>query len=179
MAQILLIPWLVVALAFAFVLALFVSSSQAQTVKSSIQIMSGRQSCTVCAGANASGSSAVYSMPHYQSSPSLSGASARFFLGGSTPYSDALWWKQLGANNGITHFVYDLYFYLTTPQYSQALEFDVNQSNGSKKFIFGTQCNLRGGSVWDVWDARYGTWRSTGIPRGLRMAPPHLGVLPR
>lgn len=164
MAQILPTRWSMFALAFALATTLFVSRSQAQILKSSIQKMSGWQSCTVCAGANASGTKAVYWMAQYQSSPSISGASAKFFLGGSTPYSDALWWKQLGANNGATHFVYDLYFYLQTPQSSQALEFDANQSNGSKKFIFGTQCNLKGGSVWDVWDARYGAWRSTGIP---------------
>jgi hypothetical protein len=87
----------------------------------------------------------------------------QFFLGGSIRYSDALWWKQLGAQNGATHFQYDVDFYLTTPQYAQSLEFDVNQSNGSRKFIFGTQCNIRNGGVWDVWDTAGGAWHSTGV----------------
>ena len=36
-------------------------------------------------------------------------------------------------------FVYDLYFYLNAPQFAQALEFDVNQSVGGYKHIFGVQ----------------------------------------
>lgn len=139
-----------------------VSSAGAQTVKSSIEQMSGWASCSVCAGTNGAGASAPHSMT-LVSSPALSGSSAKFHLGGSTPYANALWWKQLGANNSKTHFTYDVYFYLKTPSSAQALEFDVNQSNGSHKFIFGTECNIKGGHVWDVYDPKYGAWRSTGI----------------
>ena len=96
----------------------------------------------------------------------MSGSSRKFHLGGSNSYSNALWWKQLGANNSKTHFVYDVYFYLKAPSYAQALEFDVNQSNGHHKFIFGTECNIKGAHVWDVYDPRGGTWRSTGIHCG-------------
>ena len=157
-------PWSTINLAL-FVLSVMAlhSSANAQTVKSGVQKMSGWQHCTVCAGPNAAGPVAQYSMTQYQSSPSLSGGSARFFLGGNTPYSDALWWKQLGASNSKTHFTYDLYFYLKTPQYAQALEFDANQSNAQRKFIFGTECTIKSG-VWRVWDGKYATWRSTGIP---------------
>jgi hypothetical protein len=88
----------------------------------------------------------------------------QFSIGGGTPYSDALWWKQLGGNNGITHFQYDVDFYLTNPQFAQALEFDVNQSNGVYKFIFGTQCDIKDRQVWDVWDTAGHAWVSTGIP---------------
>ena len=140
-----------------------VSSASAQIVKSQIQAMSGWSSCTVCAGAGGNGTVAAMSMTQNQSSPSLTGHSTKFWIGGSKPYSDALWWKNLGGNNAITHFQYDVYFYLTTPQDAQALEFDVNQTNGQRWFIFGTQCNIRNGGVWDVWDAIAGAWRSTGI----------------
>src|SRR5215472_6258847 len=129
------------------------------TTFSLIAQMSGWQSCTTCAG----GSSAPYWTQQFVASPSLNGRSMQFFLGGSTPYSNALWWRQLGGNDAATHFVYDVQFYLTTPQYAQALEFDVNQSAGSRKFIFGTQCNIRDGGVWDVWDTANGAWRHTGI----------------
>jgi hypothetical protein len=133
------------------------------TTFSLIEKMSGWQSCTTCAGAGGNGTTAYYWDKQFVSSPSQNGASMQFFLGGSTPYSDALWWKQLGGNNSVTHFQYDVDFYLTTPQYAQSLEFDVNQSNGSRKFIFGTQCNIRNGGVWDVWDTANKVWRSTGI----------------
>jgi hypothetical protein len=133
----------------------------AQTVKSRIEQMSGWASCTTCAGVNASGPSAsIYSYSGV-SSPSLDGNSRIFHIASSSSYADALWWKQLGATSA-NNLVYDLYFYLKTPQYSQALEFDNNQANGSKRWVFGTQCNIAAGH-WDVWGNAAGKWISTGV----------------
>jgi hypothetical protein len=130
-------------------------------VQSDIDQMAGWQSCTTCAGAGGNGPTANFSMAQNVASPSMDGRSAQFNIGGTTPYSDALWWKQLGANNAAQNFKYEVYFYLTNPNVAQALEFDANQSNGSHKFIFGTQCNIRNGGVWDVWGGS--SWQSTGI----------------
>ncbi|HEY6270557.1 MAG TPA: Ig-like domain-containing protein [Terriglobales bacterium] len=132
-------------------------------VHSAIQTMPAWESCTVCAGPNAQGPVAQYAMGEHVASPSLSGQAAQFQISGSTPYADAIWWKQLGADNSKTHFQYDLDFYLTQPQLAQALEFDANQSIGNLKFIFGTQCNIKGDGAWDVWDTAGSAWRSTGI----------------
>jgi len=96
------------------------------------------------------------------SSPSLDGKSAHFWIGGNTPYANALWWKQLGANANASHFVYDLYFYYDNPDAVQALEFDGNQSVGGMKYIFGHQCNVAAGQ-WDVWDTAGAAWIHTGI----------------
>jgi hypothetical protein len=131
---------------------------------SDIDQMTGWQSCTTCAGIGGTGPVASFSMVQNQASPSLDGRSVKFSLGGSTPYSDALWWKQLGAVNTASNFKYDLYFYLTNPAAAQSLEFDSNQANGSRRWIFGTQCNVRNGGVWDVWGNANGNWLSTGIP---------------
>ncbi len=132
-------------------------------VFSSIDQMGGWQDCTVCAGIGASGPVAKYSIAQGISNPSMDGSSAQFWIGGTTPYANALWWKQLGANSSAHHFVYDLYFYLKTPQYAQALEFDVNQSVGGKKYIFGTQCDIRNDGQWEVWDGLAKAWRGTGV----------------
>ncbi|HET9165482.1 MAG TPA: hypothetical protein VFP11_05760, partial [Candidatus Angelobacter sp.] len=131
-------------------------------VKSNIDQMPAWDSCTVCAGANAAGPVATYSMIENQASPSLDGLAAKFSISGTTPYSDALWWKQLGAADTATHLKYDVDFYITNPGVAQALEFDNNQSNGVHKFIYGTQCNIKGGH-WDVWGNAAGNWLSTGI----------------
>ena len=133
------------------------------TVHSAIQTMPNWESCTVCAGPGAAGPVAQYAMGENVPTPSLSGRSAQFKISGPTPYADAIWWKQLGGDNSKTHFQYDLDFYLTQPQLAQALEFDANQSIGNLKFIFGTQCNIKGDGAWDVWDTAAATWRSTGI----------------
>ncbi|HYX53115.1 MAG TPA: hypothetical protein VE783_06670 [Candidatus Limnocylindrales bacterium] len=152
------------ALALAAVFTLSAISAQAQQTKSNIQAMTGWQNCTTCAGSGGAGPSAPHSMTQFQSSPSITGKAAKFWLGGSTPYSDALWWKQLGAANGTTHHIYDVYFYIKTPQYAQTLEFDSNQAVVNKKWIYGTQCSIKNHHDWDVWDTKGAAWRQTGIP---------------
>ena len=139
------------------------STATAQTVKSAIQAMSGWQSCSSCAGFGGTGPTSAISTQAGIASPSMSGNARVFSIAGTKPYSDALWWKQLGAANSATNLVYDVYFYLTTPQDAQALEFDNNQANGHMRWIFGTECNIAAG-VWDVYGNAQGKWLSTGIP---------------
>ena len=145
------------------------SSATAQTVKSGIQRMSGWQSCAACAGAGGAGPSASVSSSAGISSPSMSGSSRVFSIASGKSFANALWWKQLGAANGATNLVYDVWFYLKAPQNSQALEFDSNQANGHMRWIFGTQCNIAAG-VWDVYGNASGGWKSTGIHCGMPSA---------
>ncbi len=93
----------------------------------------------------------------------MNGNSTRFWIGAGKPYSDALWWRQLGAKPGARHFVYDLYFYLTSPTSPQALEFDVNQSVNGLKYIFSTECDIAYGHTWRVWDTKNWRWMNTGV----------------
>lgn len=143
--------------------ALGASAAFAGTTIYNIDQKSGWESCSVCAGAGGSGPSAYHSTKSGVSSPSRDGNSRQFFLGGSTPYSNALWWKQLGANNAIHNFKYDLYYYIKNPSAAQALEFDVNQSAYSKKYIFGTECDFKGTKTWHVYDPYNRAWKSTSI----------------
>jgi len=147
------------AIGIAAIVCALTTISLAGTDYTMIQSMSGWQTCDTCAGSG----STPHSMTQHRSSPSMTGNSTQYWLGGSTPYRNAIWWKQLGANPGASHFIYDLYFYLTTPVASQALEFDMNQSVNGRKYIFGTQCNIRDGGVWDVWDTAGGRWVHTSI----------------
>ncbi|HKW76477.1 MAG TPA: Ig-like domain-containing protein [Terriglobales bacterium] len=139
---------------------------------SNIDQLTGWSSCTACAGAGGAGPVSKISMTENLASPSIDGKSAKFSLTPSSPYSDALWWKQLGAVNNATNLKYDLYFYLTNPQAAQALEFDANQANGKMRWIYGTQCNIKtaNGGHWDVWGNAQGNWLSTGIPCGMPTA---------
>ncbi len=127
-----------------------------------IDQMSGWQSCDACAGAYGSGPVDPYSMTQWISNPSIDGQSATFWLGGSTPWGNALWWKQLGPIDTASHFVYDTYFWVSNPWSAQALEFDVNQSVNGLKYIFGTECGVRTNSGWRVWDTANAYWVSTG-----------------
>lgn len=136
-------------------------SSFAQTKKTYIEKMSGWDSCSVCAGAKGKGASVPHTMKQGVASPSMGGKSTEFWVGGSHPYGDALWWKQLGAQPNAHNFTYDLYFYLKNPGVSQSLEFDVNQSVGGHRFVFGTQCDLASHS-YEVWSVST-RWTKTGI----------------
>ena len=119
--------------------------------------------CTYCAGANGSGPGATIWQRIYINSPSISGGSSQFYIQPWQSYSDALWWEQLGANSGVSNFKYDLYFYIKNPSASQALEFDVNQSVGGKKYIFGTECSIKSTGTWHVWSSS-SKWQNTYIP---------------
>jgi hypothetical protein len=143
--------------------ALMSGVALAQTTFSNIDQKSGWQSCSACAGAGGSGPIATLSSASGVSSPSKDGNARRFTIGGSRAYANALWWKQLGANAGASHFVYDLYYYTKTPTAAQALEFDVNQSLNSKKYIFGTECDFSGTHTWHVYDPYNRHWVSTSI----------------
>jgi hypothetical protein len=140
---------------------LLLAGSALATTYSGIQKMSGWQSCSGCAGG---AGTASFSMLRYISPPSLDGASAQFNLGGSTPYSNALWWKQLGANSSAHNFTYDVYFYLKAPSYAQALEFDVNQSVNGHKYVFGTECDIKWLHVWQIYDSYHRRWVPTSVP---------------
>lgn len=140
-----------------------INATANKKVYANIDEMSGWNHCDVCAGRNGQGPTSTYWQAQFQTTPSLDGASSEFFLGGSTPYSNALWWKQLGANDNVRFFVYELDFYFTDGLAPQALEFDLNQSLNGKRYIFGTECDFKGAKMWRVWDYNL-HWVSTGIP---------------
>lgn len=131
---------------------------------SDIDHMPGWENCDKCAAIGANGPTNPHTITQGISSPSMDGKSAQFWIGGTTPYSDALWWKQLGGNDGTSHFVYDLYFYVKDTAAPLSLEFDANQGFGGKRYIMGTQCGLNWDKQWDVWNAATGHWVATGVP---------------
>jgi hypothetical protein len=142
-------------------------SSTSSTNWYDIEQMSGWKGCDACAGVNGAGPSATYWWKQFQNAPSLDGKATQYFLGGSTPYSNVLYSKQL-INDPTQvakphHFVYDANFYYTNSHAAQALEFDINQLAGGKRYIWGTQCNIRAGAHWDIWDNINKSWVSTGV----------------
>lgn len=112
------------------------------------------------------------------SSPSMSGDASGFSVGGTVPFSDALFTNHLigtGSSQGrpdanqtllpsLHDFTYDVYFYGGNFGLSQAIEFDINQFFNNLGFIFGHQCRLAAGNEWDVWDNQNKKWVPTGIP---------------
>ena len=110
-------------------------------------------------------------------SPTLTGNSSQYTIGGETQYADVLWNNKLIGNfsslglpdqsqtlvPSIHNFVYDVYFYGDAIWKSQAVEFDINQFVNGKSFIWGHECRIAGGNEWDIWDDQAQTWKPTGI----------------
>lgn len=127
-----------------------------------IQTQGGWDDCDVCAGDAGNGPHTAHGMERGISSPSLSGASTRFDIGG-TAWGAALFWLELGSHDDAQNLRYDLDFYIDSTASAQALEFDVNQTANGNKYIFGTECDFRNTGTWRVWNGPAHTWASTGV----------------
>ena len=118
-----------------------------------------------------------WSMSQDVKSPSLSGHSTQFYVGGTTPYSDVLWSNPVigqFSTQGLPdsdhtllpalhNFVYDAYFYGSNLGATQVLEFDVNMYINGAGMIWGNQCRIAGGNEWDIWDNANARWVPTGV----------------
>jgi hypothetical protein len=85
-----------------------------------------------------------------QSTPSLDGSAAKFSLAGNHAYSNERYWLPLGGGNSVSHFTYDLWFYIDHGDAPQSLEFDVNQAFGGTRWTWGSQCDFNQTHHWNV-----------------------------
>ena len=129
------------------------------TTFSRIEDMSGWEGCSACAGA---GGQASYSMQQGISLPSLDGDSTKFNLGGTVPWSHALFHRWMSSNGTATNFVYDVNYYFTNPNASSGLEFSMNQAAGAKWYRWDWQCSYLSGQ-WKIWDGVNAKWINTAI----------------
>jgi len=130
-----------------------------------------RPDWTSCSAVLASGSTCAAGLGTAKSTliprqavPSLDGSSAKFSLGGAHPYSNELYWTPLGGGDSVSHFTYDLWFYMDNAEAPQSLEFDVNQAFGGTRWTWGTQCDFNQTHMWDIWDPLHGQWVPTSVP---------------
>ncbi len=132
----------------------------------------------ICASCSPTSSAVNWYRTAPISSPSVSGKSAKHHIGGTHKYADILWNNHIigdFSSQGISdsnhtlvpklhNFVYDVYFYANNIQYSQALEFDINQWLAPKGYIWGHECRIAGGHEWDTYDNVHKKWVPTGVP---------------
>ena len=126
----------------------------------------------------------TWSMYQNDTTFSLSGHSTQFNLGGTTPYSDALWSNPvLGQGNlqglndpnhlilpTLHNFTLDTYVYVTNLPVTQDLEFDINWYMNGVGMEWGTQCDHLADGSWDIWDNVNAKWFSSGVPCVLNNA---------
>jgi hypothetical protein len=156
-------------LSFVFV-GLISVPAQAQNTISNIEKMSGWQSCSACAGPGGHGANVPHGIAQHVKSPSLDGSSTQYWLGGSHPYSNALFFKPLGGRNGATHFIMDFNFWIGNASVAQGLEMDIFYARNGKKNFFLTECDSRGtySGTWQVSNAVIDRWQHTGLPCHVR-----------
>ena len=121
-----------------------------QTKLTYLEKRTGWDSCSACAGSGGDGPSIPYSMTKNITSPTMGAKSAKFTVGGSSPYGAALWWNTLGSGVSATNFVLDMYLYLKNPSASRALEFDAVETSHGRHLTFATQCNINS-HVFRIW----------------------------
>jgi len=124
----------------------------------------------ICGWCTPSGPGFTWSTQQGITSPSLSGKSMKFSIGGTAQFSDGLWNQKfttrLADQKSVPNFhdfTYDVYFFGTDLSKSQALEFDINQFFGGLSFIWGHECRIAGGHEWDTWDNVNMHWVKSGI----------------
>jgi hypothetical protein len=133
---------------------------------SGIQNLSGWLSCSAAIANSTCAAglgNAVSSLTQNQASPSLDGSSAKFTMGGPQPYSNELYWYPLGGGNSVSHFTYDLWFYVDEGDAPQSLEFDVNQAFGGTRWTWGSQCDFNQTGKWTIWDPLHEIWVPTSV----------------
>jgi hypothetical protein len=130
-----------------------------------------------CATCTPDGPGTTWAMYQGVKSPTLSGSSTQFNIGGKMVYTDVLWNNHLigdfssqglpDSNHTLVPqlhtFTYDVYFYGNNLGASQALEFDINQFFNNTGFTWGHECRIAGGNEWDIWDNANYKWKPTGI----------------
>ncbi len=126
-----------------------------------IQNMGAWESCSACAGGNPTSN---FWTASNQSSPSLSGSSREFYVGGGG-WSNALWFNKVGPGyTWASHFLWDFWvrFDGTSAAHAHSAEYDIWQVISGREYMIGSQCNFASG-VWDVWNSQSFQWKPTGI----------------
>ena len=59
--------------------------------------------------------------------------------------------------------MYDVSFYGTHLELSEALEFDIPLFVDGGSYLFGTECRIMAGYNWAIWDNPSASWQDTGI----------------
>ena len=133
----------------------------------------------ICATCTSTGPELKWSWTQNITSPSMDNISTKSVYGGGTvQWGDVLWNNHIVgyfSSQGLLdtahtlvptlhNFTYDVYFWVNDASVSQALEFDINQYTGGKRFIWGHECRIAGGHEWDIYDNVNKRWKATGIP---------------
>lgn len=123
-----------------------------------------------------------WSMYQHRKDVSLGGNATQFNTGGTQGYTDVLWsYPFIGDGapndkkdhdhklmNTLHNFSMDTNVFITNLSVSQSVELDINMFKDGVGMEWGTQCNVLGDRVWDIWDNVDVRWMPTEIPCQLK-----------
>jgi hypothetical protein len=131
-----------------------------------IDSQSGWGHCTDCAAdpSDPTPPIAQWSFTQYQNTPSKDSSSTKLWIGGNTPYANALHWKKFGDQSAYKNFIWEFWIYGNSDlNNAQNIEFDLFQAVSGRKYMFGTQCNYWK-KIWQGWDETLNKWIDTSVP---------------
>lgn len=117
--------------------------------------------CTTCAGGQ--NNDDIYWMAQFQTTPSRDGNSTQFYVSASLPFSNALFWDKVGAQDWAKTSTWDFWVYLDNASSgAQALEYDLFQFANGVEYMFGSECVYATG-YWNVWSQGGNNWVPTQL----------------
>jgi hypothetical protein len=131
-----------------------------------IEQQTGWGHCTDCAAdpSDPTPPIALWSFTQFQNTPSLDGSAVKMWIGGTTPYANALHWKKFGDQSAYKNFIWEFWVYGNADMNNaQNLEFDLFQVVSGRKYMFGTQCNYWK-KIWQGWNEQYNKWVDLPTP---------------
>lgn len=142
------------------------------TVVDNIQQLPGWLTCGNCGNTGAQGATANYQMTLGIASPSESGSSAEFSIGGSYAYSNAYWYyRHQPPSAALSSLIYefDLYVPAGSQNAPQAIEFECQQRLDGYVYNFAWQADYVS-AHWRVFNYTAKQWEEAGI--GLQQFAP-------
>ena len=142
------------------------------TLFDNIQQASGWLTCGNCGNTGAAGATATYSMIQGITSPSESGSSAEFSIGGQYAYANGYWYyRHPPRSTAMSSLVYqfDLYIPAGSENAPQAIEFECQQRLNGYIYNFAWQADYAS-NQWRVFNYTARKWEDAGIPL-QRFAP--------
>jgi len=131
-----------------------------------VQQQTGWMICGSCGDPGGSGPRPTYSMIRGIGSPSLSGSSAEFNIGGTLQYADAYWfYEHPPMSTALTALTYefDLYVPANSLNAPQGIEFECQQQLNGYVYNFAWQAEYSG-NQWRVFNYTTKRWVNAGIP---------------
>ena len=135
------------------------------TLYDQVQQQTGWLTCGACGNTGGGGALATYQMTRGITTPSLSGSSAQFSIGGNYPYADAYWYYRHTARDtqiNSLRYEFDMYVPAGSENSPQAIEFECQQNSNGYTYNYAWQADYAS-KTWRVFNYTTKHWEPTNV----------------